>query len=155
MNSMPRGKPFSGADDPRRCTNSPGRPRSLRTQIEQHFGPNGQFAWEKLANIMNGREESIQERVLSDGRIVEVRVKPTISEKKDAAELAIAYLEGKPTQTTVSASVDIPAEQLTDSDLRGRVAEILAKFAAPALPDAVEREVSGKRMPALPVPSKG
>lgn len=133
---------------------STGRPQSLRTQIEAHFGPNGQFAWEKLASIMNGREESIQERVLSDGRIVEIRVKPTISEKQAAAELAIAYLEGKPTQSVVSASVEVPAEQLDDGALRGRVAEILARFAGRELAPAVEREIEATRAPGALVPNK-
>ena len=97
---------------------------------------------------MNGREESTQERVLSDGSIVEVRVRPTIAEKQAAAELAIAYLEGKPTQTSVTATVDVAPDALDDNALRARVADILARFAAPALPDAAARVIEAERVPA-------
>ena len=124
---------------------SPGRPPSLRTQIEAKFGKNGSDAWDVLESIMHGRLESVQEHVLSDGRIVEYIRRPTIAERKDAAITVIQYLEGKPPQATLNVNANMDLAKLSTPELQLKVAEILAKFAAPALQEhapAAEKMIS-------------
>jgi hypothetical protein len=131
--------------------NPGGRPKSLRNEIEQRFGPNASDAWDCLNRIMTGREESIEERVLADGRIIEVRKRPSIAEKQAAAELAIAYVEGRPATTNLNANVNVTPAAMDDATLKARVAEMLARFAtSPALPEHAptqEIEIQGERVP--------
>lgn len=111
----------------------------IKAIVESHFGKNAEEAWAYLSRVMQGKEETTQERVMSDGSIVEVRVRPTISERTQVAELAIAYLEGKPHQTATIEHKEVPGE-LPDDVLKLRVAEILARFAQPALQQAAPKE---------------
>jgi hypothetical protein len=137
--------------------NPAGRPKSLRNQLEEKFGPGVEDAWACLSRIMHGQEESIEERVTADGKIIEVRRRPTIAEKADAAETAIAYFEGRPSQTNVNANVSITPQSMDETALKSRVAEILARFAASppsvdALPEpkqvAAEVQITVNKAPA-------
>lgn len=114
---------FQPGYDPRRPA-VPGRHHNLRTILEQRFGKGTDDAWDYLASVLNGTAESVQEKVLSDGRIVEVRTRPTITERAAAAELIIAYAHGRPTQNAVIRAETTPAA-LEDNELAERVKGIL------------------------------
>ncbi len=128
---------FRPGVDPNRALVPPGRPAGLHASIEARFGRGGDDCWDYLTTVLNGTAETVQEKVLADGRIVEYRVRPTIAERAAAAELILAYAHGKPTQTAVIK--DERGDSLGNSDLKERVAAILAKHTG-ALPAPVTVE---------------
>lgn len=74
---------------------------------------------------------------MADGSIVEYRVRPTISERKEVAETFIAYLNGRPATTNVNLNADLGPAGMSDEQLKLGVAEILARFASGAAPQAL------------------
>lgn len=127
---------------PGQSGNPLGRPASLRPQLEKRFGRSGERAWQILDEIMSGRLESIQERVMADGRVIEVVRRPTIAERKEAAVTVIEYIEGKPPQRQLNANVNIDLTKADQSELNSRVMDILARYAAQSLAP-VERPAAG------------
>lgn len=105
-----------------------GRPKSLKTSLEARFGPNAADAWEVLERIMHGKLETVEERLLPSGKIIEVVRRPTIAERKEAAETIIAYTEGKPAQQ-VRIDTNVNVKTMPDQALEERVVGILTRFA--------------------------
>jgi len=162
MTSSPPDRPKPKRDAmgrlyPGQVLNPGGRPKGIRAQIEARIGPDGADAWDVMAKILNGTLETVQERVMADGSIVEVRLRPTIGERKEVAETFIAYLNGRPATTNVNVNADVNPRALDDEALRLGVAEILARFAngtpAPALPAA--QETITVTVEPVPVKEKG
>lgn len=130
----------------------------MKQSITRRFGDNGEKLIEILGDIAEGRTTTIVQRVGKSGEITEIDVRPTIGERKEAASELLAHLHGRPATMQINTNIDLPAEDISDAELKAHVAEIVVRLAgahlAPALAarqDAID--VNFKALPlALPEP---
>ena len=118
--------------------------RALRETLERRFGPYGEDAMEVLGHILHGTLEAVEERLDKNGNVVQLIHRPTISERHAAAELTLAYINGRPAaRVQVTAEEDDPAE-MTDGALEAKVVEVLTEVAKRRnqLPEKGERPVA-------------